>query len=39
MILYLYFAGDVRGLVVDAIELGFLPKDTDVDNLQVGDKF
>jgi len=27
--------GDVRGLVTDAIELGFLPKDTNVDNLQV----
>jgi len=27
--------GDVRGLVIDAIELGFLPKDTNVDNLQM----
>ena len=27
--------GDVKGLVVDAIDLGFLPKDTNVEALQV----
>ena len=27
--------GDVQGLVIDAVELGFLPQDTDVDQLRV----